>query len=121
MIWVRPSPLRLRVLRPFAVAFTCPTFAHVLTLVTGALRTSGRRTVAAAVRAVGLGDERHFTTDHRVLNRTAWAPLSLSRIVRGLLVSTFLAPEAPLILLISCSSPAHRRDPGAPVGTQVRP
>ena len=97
---VRPSPLLLRVLPPFAAAFTRPTFAHVLTLVAGALLASGRRTVAAALRAVGLGEERHFTTVQRVLNRAAWSPLMLSRSVLGLLVSTFLAPAAPLILLI---------------------
>ncbi len=38
-----------------AIAFTCPTFEHVQVLVTGTLLTSGRRTVAAALRAVGLG------------------------------------------------------------------
>jgi len=53
--------LLLHILRPFAVAFTCPTFAHALTLVAGALLTCGRRTVTAALRAVGLGDERHCT------------------------------------------------------------
>src|SRR5262249_17810975 len=52
-----------------------PTFAHVLTLVAGTLLASGRRTVAAALRAVGLGEERQFTTYPRVLNRAAWAPL----------------------------------------------
>ena len=34
-----------------------------------------RRTVAAALRAVGLGDERRFTTYHRVLNRSVWSAL----------------------------------------------
>jgi DDE superfamily endonuclease len=97
---VRPSPLLFRVLQPFAVAFTRPTFAHVLTLVAGALLASGRRTVTAALRAVGLGEERHFTTYHRVLNRAVWTPLTLSRILLGALVSAFLAPDAPLVLLI---------------------
>jgi hypothetical protein len=53
----------------FASAFTRPTFEHVPVLVTGTLLTSGRRTVTAALRAVGLGRERHFTTYHWVLNR----------------------------------------------------
>jgi len=100
MISVRPSPLLFRALQPFAVAFTRPTFAHVLTLVVGALLASGRRTVTAALRAVGLGEERHFTTYHRVLNRAVWTPLTLSRILLGALVSAFLAPDAPLVLLI---------------------
>lgn len=100
MIPVLPSPLLLSVLQPFAVAFTCPTFTHALTLARGALLTSGRRTVTAALCAVGLGNERHFTTYHRVLNRAVWSPLALSRILLGVLVAAFLAPDAPLTVLI---------------------
>jgi DDE superfamily endonuclease len=50
----------------------------VLLLVCGTLLTSGRRTVTAALRAVGRGEERHFTTYHRVINRAVWSPFSLS-------------------------------------------
>jgi DDE superfamily endonuclease len=84
----------------FAVVCTCPTFEHVQLLVTGTLLTSGQRTVTAALRAVGLGRERHFTTYHRVLNRAVWSPLHLSRILLQLLSTAFLAPDAPLVLLI---------------------
>jgi len=72
----------------------------VQVLVTGVLLTSGRRTVAAALCAVGLGAERHFTTYHRVLNRAVWSPLRLSRMLLHLLVTAFLAPDAPLVLPI---------------------
>ncbi len=96
-----PVPESLAVLLcAFASAFTRPTFEHVQLLVTGTLLTSGRRTVSAALRAVGLGGERHFTTYHRVLNRAVWSPLRLSRILLQLLVAAFLAPDAPLVLLI---------------------
>ncbi len=96
-----PAPESLAaLLSAFASVFTRPTFEQVQVLVTGALLTSGRRTVAAALRAVGLGGERHFTTYHRVLNRTIWSPLRLSRILLHLLVTAFLAPDAPLVLLI---------------------
>ena len=90
----------LSVLTPFAVAFTAPTFRHVQVLVAGTLLASGRRTVAAALRAVGLGEERRFTTYHRVLNRGVWSALVLSRLLLDLLVRTFLAPEAPLELVV---------------------
>jgi DDE superfamily endonuclease len=56
--------------------------------------------VTSALRAVGLGRERHFTTYHRVLNRAIWSPLRLSRILLHLLVTALLAPDAPLVLLI---------------------
>ena len=91
---------RLPLLTPFAGAFTAPTFRHALVLVTGTLLASGRRTVAAALRAVGLGEERRFTTYHRVLNRGVWSALLLSRLLLDLLVGTFLAPDAPLELVV---------------------
>src|SRR6188474_2373895 len=87
-------------LTPFAVAFTTPTFRHVLVLVSGTILASGRRTVAAALRAVGLSDERRFTTYHRVLNRSVWSALVLSRVLLDLLVRTLLAPDAPLELVV---------------------
>jgi len=64
-------------LQSFAEVFTRPTFDHVLLLVCGTLLASGRRTVTAALRAVGRGEERHFTSYHRVLNRAVWSPFSL--------------------------------------------
>src|SRR5205823_366586 len=50
------------------------------------------------LRAVGLGDERRFTTYHRVLNCAISSALVLSRLLLGLLVRTFLGPDAPLML-----------------------
>jgi hypothetical protein len=40
---------------------------------------------------MGLGNERHFQTYHRVLNRAVWSSLAVSRILLGILVSTFAA------------------------------
>jgi hypothetical protein len=97
---VPASALLLSIVQPFAVVFTAPTFAHALTLVQGTLLASGRRTVAAALRAVGQGEQQHCTTYHRVLNRNQWSPLRLSRILLQLLVTTFLAADAPLVLLV---------------------
>jgi hypothetical protein len=83
-----------------AVAFTAPTFRHVLVLVSGTILASGRRTVASALRAVGLSEERRFTPYHRVLNRDVWSALMLSRLLLELLVRTLLAPDAPLELVV---------------------
>jgi len=94
------SPESLLLLQPFTEVFTRPTLCHMRTLMYGTVLASGRRTVATALRAMGRGDERHFTTYHRVLNRAVWSPFPLSRILLGLLIMTFLAPDAPLILLI---------------------
>jgi hypothetical protein len=54
-------PDSLILLQPFAEVFTRPTFSHARALEYGTLLTSGRRTVLAALRAIGQGDERHFT------------------------------------------------------------
>src|SRR5215207_1303832 len=99
----------LSVMMPFAVAFTAPTFRHVLVLVSGTILASGRRTVAAALRAVGLGDERRFTTYHRVLNRGIWSAPVLSRLLLDLLVRTFLASDAPLELVVDETLERRRR------------
>jgi len=94
------SPVILHLLDAFAPAFTRPTFDHALVLLTGTLLASGRRTVTAALRAVGLHHEQHFTTYHRVLNRAVWSALGVSKVLLGLLVTAFLAPETPLVVAV---------------------
>ena len=59
--------------------------------------TPGVRTVTAALRAMGLATERHFTHDHRVLNRASWSALRGSQILLGLL-STCLVPSGATIV-----------------------
>jgi DDE superfamily endonuclease len=95
-----PGPEVVGLLQTFAVAFTRPTFVHAVVLLYGAILAPGRRTVAAALRAVGLREECHFTSYHRVFNRAAWSPLRLSRLLLQLIVSTLLPPHAPVILLV---------------------
>jgi hypothetical protein len=95
-----PPPAIVPFLLPFAVAFAAPTFRHVLVLVAGTLLAGGRRTVAAALRAVGLVQERRSTRSHRGLNRGAWSPLVLSRLLLAVLVRAFLAPGAPIDLVV---------------------
>jgi hypothetical protein len=84
----------------FAVAFTAPTFAKAVTLLYGTILAPGRRTVAAALRMIGLGDSSHFANYHRVLNRDHWSPWILSKLLLSLIVTLCLPPEAPLHLLI---------------------
>jgi len=95
-----PSAEIISVLSVFAVAFTVPTFAKSLTLLYGTIMAPGRRTVTAALRMVGLADDKHFTNYHRMLNRDHWSPMLLSKILLGLIVQVFLAPGLPLAVLI---------------------
>jgi DDE superfamily endonuclease len=87
----------IRVLVPFAPLFSKRVFQHVQLLVTGAILAPGKRTVASALRAVGLDKEQRYCRYHRVLNRAAWSTREASRILLGLLVEAFV-PEGPLVV-----------------------
>jgi DDE superfamily endonuclease len=69
----------------------------VLVLVAGAILSPGRRTVAAALRVVGLDQETSFTNYHRVLNRNSWSSRRVAGRLLRLLVSAFV-PDGPVII-----------------------
>jgi hypothetical protein len=79
-------------------AFSARTQDHVLTLLAGALLTSGCRTVAAALRVMGLGQTPTFTSYHRVLNRNNWSSRDLARRLLLRLLRTLVPPAAPVVL-----------------------
>lgn len=80
----------------FASLFSKRVFSSIPVLVVGAILATGKRTVTAVLRVMGLDQQSHFQTYHRVLNRAAWSPLAASRILLSLLVRTF-APQGPLL------------------------
>ncbi|MDW8326573.1 MAG: transposase [Anaerolineales bacterium] len=81
----------LSVLCMFAPYFSNWVWQHAQVLLLGAILTIGQHTVTAALQIVGLSSERHFQTYHRVLNRAAWSSWALSRVLLGLLITTFAA------------------------------
>src|ERR671932_1547691 len=85
-------------LQPFRACFTAPTWEHVLVLVMGAILVPGRRTVASALRVRGLGQPRHFTNYHRVLNRNTWSAHALSRRLLVRLVDAFVPDGEPVVI-----------------------
>src|SRR5215216_3147740 len=91
------SPAMLRVVAPFAPRFSRRVWRHALVLLAGALLAPGRRTVAAALRAVGRAHERRFERYHRVLSRARWSGLAVSRVLLRLLVGAFV-PHGPLLV-----------------------
>jgi len=93
-----PSLKIIQLLSVFAVAFTAPTWAKALVLLYGTILAPGRRTVTAALRAMGLADDKHFTNYHRVLNRDQWSPWVLSKLLLALIIHLCLPAGAPLIL-----------------------
>jgi DDE superfamily endonuclease len=80
----------IRVLAPFAPLFSNCVFQHVQLLLTGLILAPGKRTVASALRAVGLDKEKRFCRYHRVLSRASWSSREASRLLLGLLVEAFV-------------------------------
>jgi hypothetical protein len=97
-----PYALTLALLRSWmgelVDAFSARTQDHVLTLLAGSLLTPGRRTVAAALRVIGLAQTPSFTSYHRVLNRNNWSSRALSRRLLMLLLRTLVPPAAPVVI-----------------------
>jgi hypothetical protein len=95
-----PSPEIIQLLSVFSFAFTAPTFAKVMVLIYGTILAPGRRTVTAALRMMGLGEDLHYSKYHRVLNRDRWSPWLVSKILLSLIILIFLPAKAPLLLMI---------------------
>jgi len=87
----------LPLLAPFAPCFSQRVWPHALVLLVGTILAPGRRTVAAALRAMGLAQDQRFARYHRVLNRDRWSGLAVGRALLGLLVAAFV-PDGPLLI-----------------------
>jgi DDE superfamily endonuclease len=90
----------LTLMREFQSAFSQPTWCKLQYLIVGTILARGRRTVAAALRQIGLNDEAHFSLYHHVLNRARWNALDLSRRLLQLLVRTFQTCGGTLTFII---------------------
>jgi hypothetical protein len=84
-------------MRPFRCHFTAAAWRHVLVLVCGALLAPGRRTVAAALRVMGLGEVAGFAVYHRVLSQGHWCSRALAHRLLPLLVGAFV-PDGPVVV-----------------------
>jgi hypothetical protein len=72
------------------------TWHKVEVLVTGAILATGKRTVSAVLRVMGLSGERNYAKYHQVLSRAKWSGLEVSAILLRLLLKTFDA-GGPLV------------------------
>src|SRR3954463_7815396 len=84
-------------LQCFAPLFDSRVWNYAQLLLLGAMLAPGKRTVTAALRIVGRGNEQRFQNYHRVWNRACWSSRAASRILLGLLVRTF-APSGPILV-----------------------
>ena len=98
-------------IRAFAPHFSNRIWQYAQVLLLGAVLAPGRRTVTAALRIMGLSEERQFQAYHRVLNRAAWSSWALSRTLLKLLVQTFV-PKGPIICALD---PTVERRRGAKI------
>lgn len=80
----------------FQPLFSKRVYAHATVLVAGAILTPGGRTVANALRIMGLDHQAAFQNYHRVLNRARWSPSQASRILLMALLRAFV-PTGPLV------------------------
>ncbi|RYD73938.1 MAG: hypothetical protein EOP84_20710 [Verrucomicrobiaceae bacterium] len=75
----------------FASLFSRPVWKHAQALLSGALVAPKANTITAALRALGLSADKHFTNYHRVLNRASWNAHKAAAILLGLLMDQFVA------------------------------
>ena len=82
---------------PFATLFTSPTWRKAQVLLVGAILTPGQRTVAAALRVMGLSDNQNYARYHEVLNRAVWSSREVARVLLVLLLQQLDRGDGPLI------------------------
>ena len=87
-----------RVLDGFAPVFSRRIWTRAQILVIGALLSPGARTVAAALRVMGIAHQRSFPSYHRVLSRARWSSRALARILFLRLVRVFVPSDAPVVV-----------------------
>lgn len=89
----------LTILLPFSVLFSKPSWKKVLTLVLGALICTKKRTVCAALHAMGLEHIAGFAKYHHLLNRTQWSLLKAAKIL-FLMLLVFVPEGCPIVLFV---------------------
>jgi hypothetical protein len=74
------------VMKPFENLFDPRTWRKAQLLAVGAILSPGKRTVSAALSALGMSDRTDFSLYHHVLNRARWEPLNVSRVLLTMLI-----------------------------------
>ena len=103
------------VLHPFATLFRNPTWLKAQILLVGAILAPGQRTVASALRVMGLSDHRSYARYHQVLNRAVWSPRQAPCILLVLLLQHLDQGDGPLIFGID-ETLERRRGPKSTLG-----
>lgn len=78
-------------IEPYCHLFSARIWHYAQVLLVGAILSPGQRTVAAALRVMGLSESRHFINYHRVLSRAVWSSRKASQILLVQLIAVFAA------------------------------
>lgn len=87
----------ITLMQPFQPLFRKPTWHKAQLLLVGAILTTGRRTVTATLRVMGLSNETGFAKYHQVMNRAVWSPYRASEILLRLLLRSLEQEVKPLV------------------------
>jgi DDE superfamily endonuclease len=91
----------------FADAFTPPTFKRFITLMLGAVLTTGRRTIRNLLRAVGGLAPGHPSSYHRVFSRRRWSLWTLGQALADFIVRRWV-PQGSVPLVGDDTVDEHR-------------
>jgi DDE superfamily endonuclease len=94
-------------LHAVAGAFTPPTFKRFITLMLGAVLTTGRRTITNLLRAVGGLAPGHPSSSHRVFSRRRWSLSTLGHALADFIVRRWV-PQGSLPLVGDDTVVEHR-------------
>lgn len=81
----------------FAPLFSKPVYEKAQFLLIGAIFSPASRTVANALRVMGLSQTKQFQNYHRVLARDAWSSMAAGGILLKLLVKAFV-PAGEIVI-----------------------
>jgi hypothetical protein len=95
-----------RIIRPFAAAFTRPSFARFTLLLVGCIITFGRRTVSRILWALGPAVYGHSSSYHRFFSKARWSLWPLARVL-ATLVLELLGDDLPVRLAVDDTVLGH--------------
>ena len=91
-----PSSI-IKLVAPFAPKFDKRTWEKGKELLFGAILSTGKRTVTAALRVMGHADDENYAKYHHVLNRAKWSAYELSQTLLKLMLNQLDKGAAPLV------------------------
>lgn len=94
-----PDPI-ITIFETFQPLLTQPSYRKMLLLVGATLLARGKRTVTAALKILGLDQEHNWPKYHQLLSRASWSGLEAATLLLGLLITTFLAPNSALEIVL---------------------